>query len=73
MYNVLFTPAYERDYERLSLRIQRKVDQQIQRLRIDPGHPSLRTHKRKAEPSVWQTRVTRSHRCLLYTSDAADE
>ena len=60
MYNVLFTAVYDRAYKKLPTRVQQKTDDQVQRLRSDPFHPSLRTHKRKDDPAVWQARVTRS-------------
>lgn len=65
MYDLLFAAGYDRAYQKLPTGIQRKTDEQIQRLRTDPFHPSLRTHKRKDDTTVWQSRVTRSYRLLF--------
>ncbi|NUN98015.1 MAG: hypothetical protein HUU16_17775 [Candidatus Omnitrophica bacterium] len=42
--------------------LQRRADTAIQQLRVNPHHPSLRTHKRAGEGNLWQARVTRSYR-----------
>lgn len=65
MYDVLNTPAYDRAYKKLPAEIQRRTDEQVLRLRIDPFHPSLRTHKRRDDPNVWQARVTLNYRLLF--------
>lgn len=65
MYDVLFTSAFDRAYEKLPPRLQQKVEDQIQRLRTDLKHPSLHTHRRKDDKNVWQARVTRSYRILF--------
>ena len=62
MFTVLTTPGYDRDYRKLPAQIQEHVDQQVQRLRLDPHHPSLRAHKRAGENEVWQSRITRNYR-----------
>lgn len=61
MYTLVFTASYDRAYEKLPPQIQKKADQQIQRLRHNPYHPSLRTHKRRGEARVWQARITRDY------------
>lgn len=66
MFKVFFTPAYDRAYDKLPATIQQAVDDQIQRLRIDPRHPSLRTHKRRGEGEVWQARITRDYRLFFH-------
>lgn len=65
MYDALFSAGYNRAYERLPVRIQRKVDEQIRRLREDLHHPSLRAHKRRGEGGIWQARITRDYRLLF--------
>lgn len=65
MFEIVFTAGYNRTYERLPTRIQQKTDEQIQRLRTNPFHPSLRTHKRKDDPTIWQARITRSYRLFF--------
>ncbi len=62
MYEIIPTHQFERAYRRLSQKIQDQVDRTIDLLIIDPRHPSLRTHKRKDDKTVWQARVTSSYR-----------
>ena len=65
MYTVLPTPQFARAYKRLGAQIQDQVDKTIELLILDPLHPSLRSHKRKDDKTVWQARVTRSYRLLF--------
>ena len=62
MYKVVPTHQFERAYKRLNRKIQDQVDKTINLLMIDPRHPSLRTHKRKEDKTLWRTRVTSSYR-----------
>ena len=64
-FTILTTPGYDRDYQKLPARIQGNVDQQVLRLRLNPHHPSLRTHKRRGEGEVWQARITQSYRLFF--------
>ena len=62
MYIVVPTHQFERAYKRLNRNIQNQVDKTIDLLMIDPRHPSLRTHKRKEDKTIWQARVTSNYR-----------
>ncbi len=62
MYKVIPTPQFERAYKRLDRKIQDQIDRTIDLLIIDPRHPSLHTHKRKDDKTVWQARVTHNYR-----------
>jgi mRNA-degrading endonuclease RelE of RelBE toxin-antitoxin system len=63
--NVQFTPRADRDYDNLSPRLQRAVDQQLNFLREKPEnlrHPSIQAKKYSETDNIWQGRVTRSYR-----------
>ncbi len=70
MYTIVASPAFTRDYRKLPDEVRRQVDRQILRLRDDPHHPSLRTHKHRGEGDLWQARITKNFR--LYFSMAGD-
>jgi mRNA interferase RelE/StbE len=59
---LFLTRSFEKDYERLPLRIQKHLDSQILRLLENPRHASLRTKKIKGTALIWEGQVTRSYR-----------
>jgi hypothetical protein len=55
--NVQFTPRADRDYDNLSPRLQRAVDQQLNFLREKPEnlrHPSIQAKKYSETDNIWQ-------------------
>jgi len=58
----LLTSRALRDYERLSLALQKSVDKQLALLVKNPRHPSLRAKKYDEMRGIWQARVSRSYR-----------
>ena len=62
---LVFSKRFVREYGKLTPTLQSQVDKALELLEENPQHPSLRTHKRKDDNTVWQTRVTRSYRMLF--------
>lgn len=62
---VAFTKPFIRDYQDLPEHIQRQIDEQIERLLANPGHPSLRLKKMEGRQSVWEIRITGGYRLTL--------
>ncbi len=60
--NYLITKPFARDYKKLSKRIQKTVDKQIELLLSNPMHPSLNTKKMNVPREIWEARVTESYR-----------
>ena len=62
---LVFSKRFVREYGKLTPALQSQVDKALELLEENPQLPSLRTHKRKDDNTVWQTRVTRSYRMLF--------
>ncbi len=69
MHKVIPTPQFGRAYRRLNKKIQDQVDRTIDLLIIDPRHPSLHTHKRKDDKTIWQARVTHNYPLYFQMQD----
>lgn len=59
---VLFSPHFERNYAKLSSRIQRAFDKQLALLLRNLRHPSLRAKKYEEGRDIWQARVSKDYR-----------
>ena len=57
-----FTPHFQRNYQKLSKKIQAAFDKQLVYLLKNPRHPSLRVKKYDEGRNLWQARVTKNHR-----------
>ena len=64
---IIATPDYVKNYQRLSKQMQMIVDGKIKQLVSNAGHPSLKTHrlKRAKAEGVWNCYITFSKR-LIY-------
>jgi len=59
---LICSARFLRAYQKLSQAGRRQTDKTLRQLEADPHHPSLRTHKRRGEGAIWQTRITREYR-----------
>jgi mRNA-degrading endonuclease RelE of RelBE toxin-antitoxin system len=57
-----FTRRAARDYESLPTALRKKTDKQLDLLRQNLRHPSLRAKKYDEASGVWQGRIDRSYR-----------
>ena len=62
---LIYAPAFLKNYRELTAELREQVDKQLSFLAIDPHHPSLRIHKRRGEKGIWQARITRSYRLFF--------
>lgn len=60
---LISTPSFKRDYQKLSWKIQQKLDKQLRFLAENPHHPSLRMH-RLGEGDFWEFYVDFSYRAV---------
>ena len=59
------TDRFKKDYQKLPLDIQQRVDQKLRFLLRDPRHPSLRVHKVRGVEGLWEFSVTMNYRAIL--------
>ena len=59
------TDRFKKDYQKLPLDIQQRVDQKLRFLLRDPHHPSLRVHKVRGVEGLWEFSVTMNYRALF--------
>jgi len=59
---VVFTPHFQRSFQKLSDAVQRALERQLIHLLRDLRHPSLRAKKYDEATGMWQARVTKGHR-----------
>lgn len=57
-----FTKSFEKDYCRLPLEIQKRLDKKLFLLLENFKHPSLRTRKMKGYFGIWEGRITQNYR-----------
>ncbi len=53
-----FTHHFVQDYRKLSSKIQKSVDKQLELLLSNPQHPSLNLKKMHDPRNIWECRVT---------------
>jgi len=53
---------FKKSYQRLSAKIQKKVDRGLTLLFSNPRHPSLQVRKLESHSSIWYIRVDLNHR-----------
>ena len=51
-------------YQKLPPNIQKKADEQFERLKENPNHPSLRLEKLEGDNVYWSARITRQYRAV---------
>lgn len=59
------TDRFKKDYQKLPLEIQQRVDQKLRLLVQDFRHPSLRVHKIKGVEGLWEFSVTMNYRVIF--------
>lgn len=57
-----FTKAFEKDYKKLPLAIQKRLDIQLIAFLQNNRHPSLRIKKMQGHTDIWEGRITRQYR-----------
>ncbi len=64
---IIATPSYTKNYQRLSSQMRKIVDAKIDQLITNPAHPSLKTHrlKRARAEGVWGLYISFNKR-LIY-------
>ncbi len=59
------TDRFKKDYQKLPLDIQQRVDHKLRFLLRDPRHPSLRVHKVRGVEGLWEFSVTMNYRVIF--------
>lgn len=59
------TERFAKDYERLTQRLQQRVDKALGLLLENPAHPSLQIKKLKGQENRWEGRVTLHYRFIF--------
>lgn len=59
------TDRFKKDYQKLPLDIQQRVDEKLRFLLRDPRHPSLRVHKLRGVKGLGEFSVTMNHRVIF--------
>lgn len=60
------TDNFSKQYQKLSLKIQKKIDKQLGFLMQDIRHPSLRSKKMAGFENVWEGRIDRFYRFVFH-------
>ncbi len=63
---VKLTETAIRQYQKLSLSLQKKADKQFEHLTSDIRHPSLHAKKYKGNEDLWQGRIDKDWRFYFY-------
>lgn len=65
-YKIAYTQRFHKDYLNLPENIQKKTDEQIERLANGNfSYPSLRMKKIKGEENVWEASITMNYRMVF--------
>ena len=56
------TPDFTEQYEKLAPSTQKRTDEKLQLLLIDPRHPSLQIKKMRGFEGIWEGRISRNYR-----------
>jgi mRNA interferase RelE/StbE len=59
------TDRFKKDYQKLPVEIQQRVDQKLRFLLQDRRYPSLRVHKLRGVEGLWEFSVTMNYRVLF--------
>ncbi|MFQ6039810.1 MAG: type II toxin-antitoxin system RelE/ParE family toxin [Candidatus Poribacteria bacterium] len=59
------TRRFKKDYQKLSTDIQRRTDEKLRLLLLDRRYPSLRSHRVRGVPGLWELSVTRNYRVIF--------
>jgi len=66
---VRVTRRFSKDYKKLSLDIQKRLDRKLEFLLNNPRHPSLRMHKIQGSEGVWEFSITMNYRVIFEIVD----
>jgi mRNA-degrading endonuclease RelE of RelBE toxin-antitoxin system len=58
----VWLPRFRRDYKKLSLQFQNRINQALLKMERDLKHPSLETKKLKGTNSIWEVKTSKSLR-----------
>ena len=58
----IWLPKFKRDYKRLTLQSQKRINQALLQMERDLKHPSLGSKKLKGTNSIWEARASKSLR-----------
>ena len=58
----IWLPKFKRDYKRLTLQSQKRINQALLQMERDLKYPSLETKKLKGTNSIWEARASKSLR-----------
>lgn len=68
---LVFTERFKQNYQDLPRLIQRRFDKQMSLFLENPRHPSLRIHRYRSEPDVWEATVTMKVRFTFSVTEEA--
>lgn len=54
--------SFKKDFKRLPLEIQERIEKQLRLLISNPRHPSLHIKKMNDPRNIWEVRITQSYR-----------
>ncbi len=54
---IVVSKRFHREYRKLPLTVQKKVDRQLRRLAENIQHPSLKARKMEGASNIWEVRV----------------
>lgn len=60
-----FTAKFQKDYKKLPLSIQRRIDEKIKILASNAFYPSLRVKKVKGRENVFEASITMQYRLIF--------
>jgi len=63
------TKRFMKDYKKLPLDIQQRLDRKLEFLLNDPSYPSLRVHKLRGVEGLWEFSVTMNYRVIFEVED----
>jgi len=58
----IWLPKFKRDYKRLTLQSQKRINQALLQMERDLKYPSLETKKLKGTNSIWEARASKNLR-----------
>jgi len=59
---IIYLDTFKKDFQRLSIEIQKQTDKQLRFLVQNPHHPSLRVKKMEHSQNLWEARISKGYR-----------
>ena len=59
---LILLDSFKKDFQRLSIEIQKQTEKQLHFLVQNPRHPSLRVKKMEHPQNIWEARISKGYR-----------